>query len=87
MFVVHFLELCVVLFEKMTLFIVCSICSSCYSHVNLAFHTQSTQRQLCKHINILNIKYFKNYLKYLLEILQSDCFHQNAQFLTHFVFL
>ena len=49
MFVVHFLELCVVLFEEMSLFIVGSICSSCYSHVNLAFYTQSTQRQLRKH--------------------------------------
>ena len=49
MFVVHFLELCVVLFEEMSLFIVCSICSSCYSHVNLAFHMQSTHRQLRKH--------------------------------------
>ena len=36
---------------------------------------------------LINIKYFKKYLKYLLEILQSDCFHQTAYFLTHFVFL
>ena len=84
MFVVHFLELCVVLFEEMSLFIVCSICFSRYSHVNLAFHMQS---HINSYANILNIKYFKNYLKYLLESLQSDCFHQNAQFLTHFVFL
>ena len=28
MFVVHLLEHCVVLFEEMSLFIVCSICSS-----------------------------------------------------------
>ena len=51
MFVVHLLEHCVVLFEEMSLFIVCSICSSCYSLVNLAFHTQSTQQQLRKHTN------------------------------------
>ena len=51
MFVVHLLEHCVVMFEEMSLFIVCSICSSCYSLVNLALHTQSTQQQLRKHTN------------------------------------